>query len=256
MVKLNKEGELKIGKILKKHNELYSTKVKLYLKNDEKKYRVPDFYLHKYNLAIEYFGSWNYPKNIIFEKNERMRFLKKVDAYNSNSINCVFIYPSELNSAQDIILGAIKEIKEGSKPLAWVLPWLYQDKIDPPREEDFIEKNEPLNWVIPWLYEKQIDPPKAEDFLEDKEPPLNWDLPWLDEKKIEVPREEDFLEKKEEVKIIPVESETILVENDFSPSENPSVGVEKYIPVIGFFLIVLIVVLILLFLIAIIFGLQ
>lgn len=247
----NKKGEKLIEKILKEKKEFYSTKTKLYLKKDNKKYRVPDFYLHKYNLAIEYFGSWNYPKNIIFEKKERQRFLKKIDAYNSNEINCVFIYPNEINSAKDIIYGAIKEVKEGRKPLAWVIPWLYEDKIDPPRAEDFPQKEEPLDWVIPWLYEKKIDPPRAEDFAQKREPPLNWNIPWLNEKKIEKPNAEDFLEKKAKPPVITQKEEIFIQEPEKPESES---DLEKYIPFIGFALILIIVVLILIFLFVIFFG--
>lgn len=247
----NKKGEKIIEKILKSKKEFYSTKTKLYLKKDNKKYRVPDFYLHKYNLAIEYFGSWNYPKNLIFEKKERQRFLKKIDAYNSNGINCVFIYPNEINSAKEIIYGAIKEVKEGRKPLAWVIPWLYEDKIDPPRAEDFSQKEEPLNWVIPWLYEKKIEKPRAEDFSEDREPPLNWNIPWLNEKKIEEPRAEDFLEKKTK-KPIKIETEDPVVQMQEEPEQ--SSDIEKYIPFIGVALILLIILLIMIFLFVIFFG--
>ncbi len=259
MVKANKLGEEKIEKILLNHKEFFSKRTKLYLKNDDKKYRVPDFYLHKYNLAIEYFGSWSYPENLAFEKRERIRFLKKVDAYNNNNINCVFIYPNELVAAEEIIFGAIREIIEGSKPLAWVLPWLYEDKIDPPRAEDFIEKNEPLNWVIPWLYEKKIEAPRAEDFLEERVAPLNWNIPWLNEKKIEAPRAEDFLEEEVEIDLTKKKEEIVQIDFSDGPSEpiieKPvSNEFEKYIPIIGFLLIALIVLLIILFLIAFFFG--
>jgi hypothetical protein len=258
-------GEKEIEDILIDLKEFYSTKTKLHLKKDDKKYRIPDFYLHKYNLAIEYFGTWDYPKSLSLQRINRKKFIKKIDAYNANDINCVFIYPNELESACDIIRGAILEIKNGHKPLAWVLPWMHEDKIDPPRAEDFKSKYEPLDWVIPWLHEKKIEEPRAEDF-EERIPPLKWNLPWLNEKKIEEPKAEDFLGKvKEKIKKKPKNKRShakddldIKLEDpnmpNYTPSkEKKSFDMEEIIPIIGFVLIALIVILILLFLIAILF---
>lgn len=251
MVKLNKKGEEEIAKLLLEHKILFSRNVKLFLKGDEKKYRVPDFYLHKYNLVIEYFGSWDYSKSIVFKKKERQRFLKKINAYAINHINCIFIYPNELDSSEEIILSAIKEIEINKKNVSWVLPWYYEDKVNPPKKEDFKEKEEPLNWVLPWLYEKKIEEPKAEDFLVERVEPLNWNISWLKENKIEEPRADDFLEK-EVSNQISFDPEPMQINSEPSPSTDNNE--EKHIPIIGFILIVLIIVLILLFLIAIFFG--
>lgn len=276
MATKNKIGEEQIKKILTKHKEIYSTKVKLFLKYDNKKFRIPDFYLHKYDLAIEYFGSWNYSKNIVFQKKERQRFLRKIDAYNKNNVNCVFIYPSEIDSAEDIIFGAIKEIKNGNKPLAWVLPWLFEDKIDPPRAEDFKEKEEPIDWVIPWLDEKKIKPLKVEDIKkeitkEKRVAPLKWDIPWLKEEKIDPPRVEDFKEKetievKEKINDLKKEIvskntvENIISDDEASQEDTVSsdfgqnLNSENLVPIIGVILIFLILLLLFLFLVVFIFS--
>lgn len=252
-------GEKEIEKVLLDIKEFYSTKTKLHLKNDDKKYRIPDFYLHKYNLAIEYFGTWDYTKSLFLQKINKKKFIRKVDAYNNNNINCIFIYPNEIKSAREIITGAIKEIKEGKKPLAWVLPWLYEDKIEPPTAEDFKDKYEPLDWIIPWLKEKKIEEPKAEDF-ENRVAPLNWNLPWPNEEKIEKSLKSNFIDEKEIDADIsrPKKNDSLNITLTDSTESEPvpvkkDLDMETIIPVVGFILIALIFILVLLFLIAIIF---
>jgi hypothetical protein len=166
MVAANTIGEKEIEKILKQHAIKYTRKKKLTLKKDSRKFRIPDFYIADKKLAIEYFGSWNITDNKELEKRERKRFMEKVGAYNTNGINCVYIYPSELVQAENIILNAVKEAsptKKGEKPLLWVIPWLEQDKIEEPLPSDFIEK--PLNWKISWLDQEKIEKPKSTDFV-------------------------------------------------------------------------------------------
>jgi Fe2+ transport system protein B len=115
MVKKNKSGEAVIEEILKELKIKYDRRKKLVLRKDTKNYRIPDFYLQKYNLAIEYFGSWNNSKNKAMEMRERKRFMEKVGAYESSSINCVYLYPDELIHAKKIIKRKIDEIENPSE---------------------------------------------------------------------------------------------------------------------------------------------
>ena len=63
MAKAKLTGEKQIATILKELNVDFQDDKKLFLKKDTKKYRVPDFYLPKHDLVIEYFGSWNNKKS-------------------------------------------------------------------------------------------------------------------------------------------------------------------------------------------------
>ncbi len=111
----NLSGEKKIAEILKKNNIKYETKKKLILHKDSKKYRIPDFYLPDYKLAIEYFGSWHNEKSKKMEKKERARFMEKVGAYEESGIDCVYLYPQDLEKAEEKILKKIELIETHNK---------------------------------------------------------------------------------------------------------------------------------------------
>ncbi|MBT4191893.1 MAG: hypothetical protein HOE11_01160 [Candidatus Diapherotrites archaeon] len=116
MVKGNIVGEKVIETILDEMKLAYDRKKRLYnLKKDSKKFRIPDFYLEKYNLAIEYFGSWNNKDNKKMEKRERARFMEKVGAYEHSGVNCVYIYPEQLASAKKLIKDKLATIKSKEK---------------------------------------------------------------------------------------------------------------------------------------------
>jgi hypothetical protein len=239
-------NDLVINKQIRKilfHNKIsFLTSQRLYLKNDSKKYRVPDFYLPDQNIVVEYFSSWEVAENVVFQKNERTRFMKKVEVYGENKYNCLFIYPNEVGALEELILGFIKKIIEYNKfknkqrPLMWVLPWMYEAKISPPRKEDFIG-SESLKWVIPWLNEKAIEKPLEEDFT-GRRKPLNWVIPWVNEEKIEKPLKSDFITEKIKVAIAPVAHHT------------DDEDLDKIIPIIGFFILIFILIMIILFIIA------
>ncbi len=116
----NIDGEKQIEKILKELNLQYDRKKKIFLSKDAKNFRVPDFYLEKYNLIIEYFGSWNNKKNKAMEKRERARFMEKAGAYEESGINCLYIYPGDLIRAKELIQKKIAEIngKRKAKEIA------------------------------------------------------------------------------------------------------------------------------------------
>jgi hypothetical protein len=116
MVKGNIAGEKFIETVLEELKIRFDRKKRLYnLKKDVKKYRIPDFYLEKYNLAIEYFGSWNNKNNKKMEKRERARFMEKVGVYEHSGVNCVYIYPEQLGSAKKMIKDKIVNIKSKEK---------------------------------------------------------------------------------------------------------------------------------------------
>ncbi len=109
-------GEKQIERILKELNIKFSRKKKLTnLKKDAKKFRIPDFYIEKYDLVIEFFGSWNNKNNKSFEKRERSRFMEKVGAYEESGLNCLYLYPEDSQQFKEKILSKINEIKEKRK---------------------------------------------------------------------------------------------------------------------------------------------
>lgn len=61
-----------------------------FLKNDEKNFRIVDFYLPKLNIYVEYYGMYNSTKVI------REDYDKKTKVYIKNNLPTVFIYPHEL----------------------------------------------------------------------------------------------------------------------------------------------------------------
>lgn len=60
------------------------------LKGDHCAYRVPDFYLPKYKVYVEFFGMWNASD---FKKTE---YREKKAIYDLNQIPCIYIYPENL----------------------------------------------------------------------------------------------------------------------------------------------------------------
>lgn len=60
------------------------------LANDNKNYRVVDFYLPRLNIYVEYFGMYNSTKSV------REEYDEKVKIYIKNNIPSVIIYPHEL----------------------------------------------------------------------------------------------------------------------------------------------------------------
>lgn len=69
----------------------YETQKKIdFLKGDNKKFRVVDFYLPRLNVYVEYFGMYNSTKLI------REEYDKKAQIYIKNDVPTVFIYPHEL----------------------------------------------------------------------------------------------------------------------------------------------------------------
>lgn len=163
MAKANLTGEKQIAKILKEMNVKFDDKKKFYLKKDSKKYRVPDFYLPKYDLVIEYFGSWDYKKSKKMQEKERARFMEKVGAYESSGMNCIYLYPNDLINAKKIIEEKIKSIE---KPKIVVKKETKTvTKMEEEVPEQIVEKKE-VREIIP---QKDEIPIFEEDLIEEKE---------------------------------------------------------------------------------------
>lgn len=107
----NYSGEKQLELILKELNLPFERNKKLKLEKDSKKYRIPDFYITKYDLVIEYFGSWENKKNKAMEKKERARFMEKVGAYEESGVDCIYLYPEDLKNAKQKIETKIELIK-------------------------------------------------------------------------------------------------------------------------------------------------
>jgi hypothetical protein len=78
---------------------------KLKLKGDLKNYRIPDFYLPKFKLYVEFFGQWNIQEH-------RNRYVEKKRVYDDNRIPCIYIYPENLAMLKQIFyLRVERELK-------------------------------------------------------------------------------------------------------------------------------------------------
>jgi len=60
------------------------------LKGDGTAYRIADFYLPDYRIYLEFLGQWNHGE----EHKERYR--QKKNAYFTNNIPCIYVYPENL----------------------------------------------------------------------------------------------------------------------------------------------------------------
>ncbi|MEK6935110.1 MAG: hypothetical protein AABW46_04485 [Nanoarchaeota archaeon] len=66
------------------------------LKEDDKFFRVSDFYLPDYKVYVEFLGQWNNP-------NHKKRYQRKIAIYNANNILCVYLWPNNLGNLDWII---------------------------------------------------------------------------------------------------------------------------------------------------------
>lgn len=102
------EGEEYIAYFLRADWIKFHTQVKIEnLKDDNKSYRVADFYLPNYKVYIEFFGFWNVSE----ESKENYR--KKMIVYSKNNIPCIYIYPENLGTiGYSFDYRLIKELKK------------------------------------------------------------------------------------------------------------------------------------------------
>ena len=85
------EGEIFLREFLTDEGIKFETEVRLPpLKNDNKSFRIADFYLPRYKVYIEFFGRWNRSEE------DKNKYKEKMKAYEQNRVPCMFIYPENL----------------------------------------------------------------------------------------------------------------------------------------------------------------
>ena len=98
------EGEELIEEFLKeKLIEFKREKEILNLNDDNKEYRIADFYLPRYKVYLEFFGKWNVEEY-------RIRYQKKKEVYDKNEIPCIYVYPDNLGALDFIFKRRLKDI--------------------------------------------------------------------------------------------------------------------------------------------------
>jgi hypothetical protein len=73
------------------------------LNNDVTNRRIADFYLPKYSLYVEFLGQWNVEE-------ERIRYIKKMEAYSLNKTACIFLYPENLGIIEHVFDKRIQKV--------------------------------------------------------------------------------------------------------------------------------------------------
>ena len=69
----------------------FETQVRLNdLEGDNKKYRIADFYLPKYEVYVEFLGQWD------VSEDHRNRYREKREVYKKNNLPFIEIYPNQL----------------------------------------------------------------------------------------------------------------------------------------------------------------
>ncbi len=87
-----------------------------FLEDDSKGVRRADFFLPQYNTYMEYLGGWDTP-NPQERVEERKRYEEKKQAYESNGIRCIWIYPNQLNFVSKRIKDELDKFGFATKPL-------------------------------------------------------------------------------------------------------------------------------------------
>jgi len=104
------EGEIFIAEYLNERRIKYHFQKKIEnLKEDDKSFRVADFYLPKYKIYIEFFGLWN-----ATEEN-RQNYKKKKEIYKKNNIPCIYLYPENLGIINHLLDFRIQRELENKK---------------------------------------------------------------------------------------------------------------------------------------------
>ena len=112
------EGEEVIKEFLEEEGIGYEFQKEISrLANDEKEFRVADFYIPQYKVYLEFFGKWNVPEN-------KEKYIKKRNVYKENNVPCVYIYPDNLGILDKILKRRIKKVLQDHKELKWQLFWL------------------------------------------------------------------------------------------------------------------------------------
>ena len=115
------EGEKYIEEYFIEENIKYIPQYKLFLKADQKAFRVVDFYLPKYGVYVEFFGKWN------VSQEEKDRYREKKNVYYKNSIPCIYLYPENLGNIEYVFHYRIREVLRQHKMDKELSRYLYHD---------------------------------------------------------------------------------------------------------------------------------
>ena len=104
-------GEIAVGAVLKKMNIQFIPQYKIEgLTGDKKSFRIIDFWLHDYGIAVEFLGEWN-------NERERQRYEEKKRVYELNGIKCIWIYPDQLTHTHKVIQDGLLSFGVKSKAI-------------------------------------------------------------------------------------------------------------------------------------------
>jgi len=156
------DGEAEITKVLNKLKIKYSKKSKLpSLPTDAKKYRKADFSLPENGFYIEYFSQWDSP---ILSEKVRAEYLAKKKVYDLNKIECLYIYPKDVERVEELILAKIEEMRQRK-----IAERLSQIKVIAPKEKEIIVSKKVVKVVKEKKLKKTVsvrEGPTLEDLTE------------------------------------------------------------------------------------------
>src|SRR3989344_6070820 len=109
------EGEEIIKEFFEEKSIDFKQQVKIEdLKNDDKPYRIADFYLPQYKVYVEFLGGWNF-------ENARKEYNKKKRVYEENNKPCIYLYPDNLGVMSFIFKRRLRKELRKHKNLRWQL---------------------------------------------------------------------------------------------------------------------------------------
>lgn len=82
------------------------------LEGDSKTHRIADFYLPTYKVYVEFLGKWN-------SVEKKWDYREKKEIYELNEIPCVYIYPDNLGTLNDIFRMRLQEQLDKYPELKW-----------------------------------------------------------------------------------------------------------------------------------------
>jgi hypothetical protein len=107
------EGERIIAYFLDEQGIKYEKEVEIRnLQGDSKAYRIADFYLPKFRVFVEFLGQWDHP-------DYKKAYKEKMDTYEYNEKPCIYIYPDNLGTLNDIFRMRLQEQLNKFPELKW-----------------------------------------------------------------------------------------------------------------------------------------
>jgi hypothetical protein len=117
------EGEKIIAYFFDDQEIKYKKEVEIHdLKGDSKAFRKADFYLPKYKVYVEFLGQWDHP-------DRKRDYKEKMALYENNKKPCVYIYPDNLGTLNDIFKMRLQKELEKYPELKWQLIQFKRDKL-------------------------------------------------------------------------------------------------------------------------------